>query len=166
MSEQMSENDHTCSCDPTANGGCEAARRGTPELCSAVEATTEKAAPRRPLRTRIWFDKPWLGYLKPEDGFYLSKGWWKPWSQGCDEFNWHTLALGNPVTGRVVIAYKRCPGTGSEACVEHATLFPEEFARDWPIDAYGHNTVGKCAEPDCYCESSDNSSPPEQTIDE
>lgn len=110
---------------------------------------------RRPLRTRIWFDKPWLGYLKPMEGIYLPEGWWKPWSWGSDEFNWHTFVLGHPVTGRVAVAYRRCPGVGRESCIEHATEFPEEFARDWPVDAYGHNHLGDCSEPGCYCQPAD-----------
>ena len=39
-----SESDVTCPCDPEVGGGCEARRRGTPELCSASERAPENAA--------------------------------------------------------------------------------------------------------------------------
>lgn len=101
---------------------------------------------RRPLRSRVWFDKPYFGYLKTKEGFYHPKGWWIPWSKGGDEFDWHTFVLGNPVTGQIVFAYAKCNGTGD--CAEWAA---ENERAEWPIDAYGHNHVGLCENEECYC---------------
>lgn len=104
---------------------------------------------RRPLRKRVWFYKPDPSYLRPDGGFYLPKWWWVPFSRGGDEFNWHTVVLGNPVIGCIVIAVRPCPKTGE--CAEFVEECPEAFLHEWPVDAYGHDHVGVCLNIDCYC---------------
>jgi hypothetical protein len=111
---------------------------------------------KRPLRKRIWFNKPWPGYLKPEEGFYLPKGWWKLWGRGGDEFDWHTIVLGNPVIGTVVFATRKCTGQNPECAEENEDLRAGgwNLDNDWPIDVYGHNhededDKGVCNERTC-----------------
>lgn len=104
---------------------------------------------KRPLRKRIWFYKPWPGYLKPDPNTFLPKGWWKPWGVGGDEFDWHTIVIGHPVIGQIVFATRPCPRTGK--CAEEVEAYPESWRNEWPIDMYGHNHEGPCANPDCYC---------------
>ena len=110
---------------------------------------------RRPLRKRIWFYAPYPSYLKPQEGFFLPKGWWKPYAFGGDEFNWHTFVLGHPVTGRVVFAYRKCDWTGR--CAEDAEEFEGYFSEaEWPVDCYGHNHSGVCNNEDCVCNEEEN----------
>lgn len=75
---------------------------------------------RRPLRARVWVWRPqWHWY-----------GWgtlW-PFSRGGDEFDWHTIVLGWTVTGRVIIATRRCPQTGR--CKD------EELGPDWTPETW------------------------------
>lgn len=68
---------------------------------------------RRPLRTRVWFWKPELHWY----------GWrtLHPWFTGGDEHDWHTICLGWNFTGRIIIATRACPGTGT--CAEYAAEF-------------------------------------------
>jgi len=108
---------------------------------------------KRPLRKRIWFYKPWPGYLVPKEGFFLEKRWWRLWRIEGDEFNWHTLCLGNPVIGMLIFALKPCPMTGE--CADFAKKCPEEFSHQWPVDMYGHNTEGICFNKNCYCKEPD-----------
>jgi hypothetical protein len=82
---------------------------------------------RRPLLARIWFWGPqwyWFG--------------WRtliPFSQGGDEWDWHTIVLGWTITGRAIIATHRCRGTGK--CAED---YREVGLRpDWPADPYGQD---------------------------
>lgn len=87
--------------------------------------TAESAAPRRPLRARVWFWKPqwhWFG-----------KRTLIPFARGGDEWDWHTIVLGWTITGRVIIATRRCPGTGR--CAEDFAEFG--LRPDWPADPYG-----------------------------
>lgn len=75
---------------------------------------------RRPLRERVWFWKPeWYWY-----------GWRTliPFYRGGDEWDWHTICLGWTVTGRIIIATRRCPQTGRCA--------GEPLGPDWPADPY------------------------------
>lgn len=94
--------------------------------------------PRRPLRSRIWYYRPFS---------YLS---WKPVSIGGDEFNWHTLVIGTPLTGQLVFATGECDGLGD--CAWYAEECPEAYAYRWPFDLLGHNAQGPCDKQDCYCQ--------------
>jgi hypothetical protein len=75
---------------------------------------------RRPLRERVWFWRPeWYWF-----------GWQTllPFYKGGDEWDWHTIVLGWTITGRVIIATRRCPQTGKCAGTE--------LGPDWPADPY------------------------------
>ena len=52
--------------------------------------------------SRIWFYRPELHWF----------GWRTllPAHRAADEYDRHTLMLGWTVTGRIVIAYRKCPG--------------------------------------------------------
>lgn len=76
---------------------------------------------RRPLRERVWFYKPsryWYGWRTLV-----------PFERGGDEYDWHTIVLGWTITGRVIIALRRCPETGR--CTSGEPLAP-----DWPVGEY------------------------------
>lgn len=74
---------------------------------------------KRPIKERVWFWAPqwyWFG--------------WKtlvPIRFGGDEYDWHTIMLGWTVTGRVIVATRRCPQTGKCSDIE------EPLVPDWPI---------------------------------
>lgn len=72
---------------------------------------------KRPLRSRIWFRRP---------TWYFST--WRPMWTGGDEYDWHTLVIGWNVTGQIIMATRRCPGTGK--CAE---LGPDQMLdpRTW-----------------------------------
>ncbi len=92
---------------------------------------------RRPLRTRIWFWKPQWHWFGPKTLL--------PFGTGGDEFDWHTIVLGWSITGRAIIAVRRCPGTGKCADLDY------EMA-EWPVDGNGHNHAGGPCKPNCsYC---------------
>lgn len=76
---------------------------------------------KRPWSDRIWFWRPSLHWY----------GWRTliPVVRGGDEYDWHTLMLGWTITGRVIIALRRCPETGR--CKDAGTLAP-----DWPVGGY------------------------------
>lgn len=78
--------------------------------------------PRRPIRKRIWFWRPELCWYGPTTLL--------PWYRGGDEYDWHTIVLGWTVTGRIIIATRRCPQTGK--CSGVRSLAP-----DWPIGYLG-----------------------------
>lgn len=77
---------------------------------------------KRPLLARVWFWKP--------------QWYWRGWStlvpfyRGGDQWDWHTIALGWTITGRVIIATRRCPQTGRCAGAE--------IGPDWPNDPYSY----------------------------
>ncbi len=62
---------------------------------------------RRPWRHRIWWQAP----------YWPGKWWWRhQWPSGfrsSDEWDWHTIALGLPWTGAVIVATRPCQ---REAC--------------------------------------------------
>lgn len=72
----------------------------------------------RPLRERVWFWRPSLHWF----------GWrtLSPVSTGGDEYDWHTIVLGWTITGRIIIATRRCPKRGR--CAGAGPLAP-----DWPV---------------------------------
>lgn len=85
---------------------------------------------KRPWKNRIWFWKPdfWLGW----DMF-------KPFFTGGDEFDWHTVVIGFPWTGRIIIATRPCPQTGKcKGAEEERNEFGLTLAK-WPVDMYGVN---------------------------
>lgn len=78
---------------------------------------------RRPIRERVWFYKPqwhWFGWKTLLPAF-----------RGDDEWDWHTVGFGWTITGRVIIATRRCPQAGR--CAD-ATIGP-----DWPFDPWGES---------------------------
>lgn len=99
---------------------------------------------RRPFRTRVWFQKP---YINPfEDRSMWIKPSWKerlnPLAWGADEFFWHCWSLGYQWTGRVTVAYRECPGPGR--CRKPLTeeeLEGIDWPVEWPVDCYGHDHV-------------------------
>lgn len=80
---------------------------------------------RRPLRERVWFWKPELHWFGPKTLL--------PFGRGGDEWDWHTIVLGWTVTGRMIIATRRCTGTGRcrDDIEELGGLQP-----DWPANPY------------------------------
>lgn len=75
---------------------------------------------KRPLRQRVWFWKPqwhWFGW-----------GTLSPVHRSADEWDWHTIVFGWTITGRIIIAIRRCPQTGRCADVP--------VGPDWPYDQY------------------------------
>lgn len=103
---------------------------------------------KRPLRSRIWFYKPWWGYYWPSKDRLYPRDWWKLWWFGGDEFDWHTLVIGHNLIGSVVIATHKCPGTG-RCAGDYEEL---HLDNQWPIDQYGHDhsDAGNCQD-NCYC---------------
>lgn len=82
---------------------------------------------RRPIRARVWFWKPcWYWH-----------GWTTliPFFRGGDEYDWHTIGFGWTVTGRVIIATRRCPQTGR---CDPARNDDYELAPDWPVGGYAY----------------------------
>lgn len=98
-------------CDPEGDTG-----GGWSMFHSQVERVT------RGWRDRVWFYKPQLHWHGWRTLLPLN-------ARGGDEWDWHTLTLGWTVTGRVVVALRRCPQTGR--CADEEPLSP-----DWPADPY------------------------------
>lgn len=81
---------------------------------------------KRPITERVWFWKPSWYWFGPRTLV--------PFTTGSDEWGWHTVVLGWTITGRVIIAWRKCPRTGK--CAPEADPEWDYVEAEWPADPY------------------------------
>lgn len=97
-------------------------------VCAFLAVNIERSIRRgkRPWVERVWFWKPSWYWFGPRTLV--------PFTTGSDEWDWHTIVLGWTITGRVIIATRKCPLTGK--CTPDPDLPHDPYLFEWPDDPY------------------------------
>ncbi len=97
-------------------------------VCAVLAVNIEHSIRRgkRPWVERVWFWKPSWYWFGPRTLV--------PFATGSDEWGWHTIVLGWTVTGRIIIAWRKCPRTGK--CAPDADPDFDYVESEWPADPY------------------------------